>query len=376
MIYLDNAATSFPKPDTVIQAMAGTLAKIGANPGRSGHRMALAAGRVIYTLREKLADYLEVDDPTRIIFGYSCTDALNLAIQGICKPGMHVISTLNEHNSVLRPLHALMDAGVIELTLLAPGEDRAVSASQVKEAFKDNTGLVAINHVSNVTGAVQPVAEIAQICRSEGALLLVDAAQSAGHMDIRPQALGADLLAFPGHKGFFAPHGTGALYMREGLSLRPLRQGGTGSLSESMVQPDDLPDRYESGTSNLPGLAGWLAGLRFVIQHQQEIHETVTALCARLRSGLLELPHIQLYSPPGAGLVSFNVGDLQSGEVAEMLDQADIAIRAGLHCAPGVHTALGTLSTGAVRVSPGFFNTEREIDQMLMATEIICRRAK
>ncbi len=373
MIYLDNAATSFPKPPEVARAMAGVLDKIGANPGRSGHRMALAAGRVIYQCRELLAEYLGVDDSARIVFCSNCTDALNTAIHGAISPGDHVIATLLEHNSVLRPLSGLLVGGRIQLTLLTPEADGTVSAQQVQRAIKPNTRLVVCTHMSNVTGALQPVAAISRVARAAGALFLVDAAQTAGKMDTRPDALGADLLAMPGHKGLMGPHGTGVLYVRPGVQLATMRQGGTGSLSESMLQPEDLPDRFESGTQNLPGIAGLLAGLRFVRAHQAEIAQREAALSERLLHGLANIPRVVLYSRPGAGVVSFNVGEAQSGQVAEQLDQANVAVRGGLHCAPGVHQHQGTLESGAVRASPGFFNTERDVDTLLRAVRIISR---
>ncbi len=371
MIYLDNAATSFPKPPEVARAMAGVLNTIGANPGRSGHRMALAAGRVIYQCRELLAEYLGIADSSRIVFCSKCTDALNTAIHGALSPGDHVISTLLEHNSVLRPLSGLFVGGRIQLTLLSPEADGTISAQQVQRAIKPNTRLVACTHMSNVTGALQPVTAIGRVARAAGALFLVDAAQSAGKLDVRPDALGADLLAMPGHKGLMGPHGTGVLYVRPGVQLTTLRQGGTGSLSESMLQPEDLPDRFESGTQNLPGIAGLLVGVRFVRAHQAEIVQREAALAERLLDGLANTPRVTLYSRPGAGVVSFNVGQAQSGLVAEQLDQANVAVRGGLHCAPGVHQHQGTLESGAVRASPGFFNTERDVDTLLRAVRII-----
>ena len=373
MIYLDNAATSFPKPPQVLKAVCGVLEKIGANPGRSGHRMALAAGRVIYECREELARYLGVSDASRIVFCANCTEALNLAIRGTLRRGDHAVATVLEHNSTLRPLSGLLVNGDISLTLLPTESGNVVSAEQVRRALRPGTKLVAINHVSNVTGAVQPVEQIAQVCRAAKVPLLVDAAQSMGVLDVRPEALGIDLLAAPGHKGLYGPHGTGFLYIGPDISLRPLKEGGTGSLSESMIQPEEMPDRFESGTQNLPGIAGLLTGLRFVGAHRQEIADHERALSRHVYDGMRNIQGIRLYSPADAAIVSFNIGDLQSGEVAEQLDQAGIAVRAGLHCAPGAHKHLGTLESGAVRVSPGFFNTRKEMDTLLRAVSIIAR---
>jgi cysteine desulfurase family protein len=336
--------------------------------------MALAAGRVIYECREELARHLDVPDPSRIVFCANCTEALNLAIHGTLRRGDHAVATMLEHNSVLRPLSGLLMDGSISLTLLPPEAGGVVSAEQVRGALRPGTRLVVINHVSNVTGAVQPVRKIAQVCRAAKVPLLVDAAQSVGVLDARPEAaLGADLLAAPGHKGLFGPHGTGFLYISPETSLHPLKQGGTGSLSERMIQPEEMPDRFESGTQNLPGIAGLLTGLRFVQAHRREIGGHDRALAQRAYDGLRNVTGVQLYSPAGVGIVCFNIGDLQSGEVAEQLDQAGIAVRAGLHCAPGAHQYLRTLETGAVRVSPGFFNTKRDIDTLLRAVSIIAR---
>lgn len=374
MIYLDNAATSFPKAPQVAQAMAGALEKTGANPGRAGHRLALAAGRIVWGCREQLAALLGVADPSRVVFCQSCTDALNTAIHGILRPGDHAVATLLEHNSVLRPLSERARAGLNPLTLVHPGPDGRVTPEGVRAALTRRTRLVVFTHCSNVTGVVQDVRPIAALCRRAGVTLLVDAAQSLGLVPARPDELGADLLAFPGHKGLLGPHGTGGLYVREGVALRPLRQGGTGSMSESMFQPEDMPDRFESGTLNLPGIAGLAAGVRFLCQHEAEIAAHHRRLCERLRAGLGAIPGVALYSPPGSLLVSFNVRAMASGEVADALDARGIAVRGGLHCAPGAHQLLGTLETGAVRVSPGPFNTDADVDRLLEAVAAIARR--
>ena len=374
VIYLDNAATSFPKAPQVAAAMSDALTQAGANPGRSGHRLSLAAGRIVWSCREQLADFLGVEDPSRIVFCQNCTDALNTAIHGFVQRGDHVVSTLLEHNSVLRPLSELARMGVITLTLVRPGVDGRVTPETALSAITPRTRLMVLTHASNVTGVVQDVRRIAGVCRRRNVTLLVDAAQSLGHVPVSPAALGADMLAFPGHKGLLGPHGTGGLYIREGLSVYPLRQGGTGSVSESMFQPDDMPDRFESGTLNLPGIAGLSAGIRFVRQHREEIESHHRALCARLTGGLRQIPGVRLYSPPGSLLAAFNVEGMASGEVADALNADNVAVRGGLHCAPGAHQLLGTLETGAVRASPGPFNTERDVDLLLTSVERIAAR--
>lgn len=372
MIYLDNAATSFPKPPAVLRTTCGVLERLGANPGRSGHRMSLAAGRIVMNCREALASLLCVKRPERIVLCYNCTDALNLAIHGLVKPGDHVIATALDHNASLRPLHGLKEQGVIELTVLRPeaGAD-AVSACQVENALMENTRLVVMAHASNVTGAVQPVEAVGALCRRRGVRLLVDAAQTAGILPVLPGQMQADLVAFPGHKALLGPMGTGVLWIDEGVELRPLREGGTGSQSESVLQPEELPDRYESGTLNLPGIAGLLQGVRFVMARQGEIAAHEAALAQRLYDGLSGIRGVTVYGPrqPMVGVVSFNVENRRSGEVAEALDRFAIGVRSGLHCAPLAHGWLDTLETGAVRASPGFFNRPGDIDRLLSVVE-------
>lgn len=365
MIYLDNAATTFPKPPQVLRAASGVMAKLGANPGRSGHRMSLAAGRVVMRCREALAELLRVGDPERIVFCFNCTDALNLAIRGLPLAGGHVVATALDHNASLRPLCGMAARGEIELDVLLPGPGGVVSRAQVERALRPDTRLVALSHASNVTGALQPAAEIGALCREKGVCFLLDAAQTLGVAPVYPEALCADLIAFPGHKGLLGPMGTGGLWIRPGLTLRPYREGGTGSRSDSPLQPDELPDRYESGTLNLPGIAGLLEGVRFLQAHGDEIHIKEEALTKKLRNSLSQLNRITLYGPADntVGIVSFNVDGLRSGETADVLNRAGVGMRAGLHCAPLMHRALGTLETGVVRASPGFFNTEAEIER-------------
>lgn len=371
MIYLDNAATSFPKPPEVLRASAGVMEKLGANPGRSGHRMSLAAGRIVMRCREALCAFLGEDAPEQVIFCFNCTDALNLALRGLSLRGGHALCTALDHNASLRPLCGMAARGEIALDVLTPGEGGFVTASQVAEAIRPDTRLVALSHASNVTGVLQPAAEIGAVCRAKGVTFLLDAAQTLGTHRVRPATLGADLMAFPGHKGLLGPMGTGGLWIRPGLELMPYREGGTGSRSESPLQPEELPDRYESGTLNLPGLAGLLAGLRFLALHGDEIRQKEMYLTRRLRSGLAQLDGVTVYGAesPSVGIAAFNLEGRRSGEVADALSRYGIGVRAGLHCAPLIHRELGTMETGAVRVSPGFFNTERDIDRLLGVLE-------
>lgn len=377
MIYLDNAATSFPKPPQVIRAVAGVMEHLGANPGRSGHRLSLAAGRVLMHCREQLALLLDVPDPDHILFCFNCTDALNTAIYGCLGLGDHVITTALEHNSTLRPLHGAVEQGLITWTVLQPNDQDQITAEQVEAALQPNTQLVAVNHVSNVTGIAQPVEAIGQVVARHSALYLIDAAQSLGTLPVHPLDLHADMVAFPGHKGLLGAYGTGGLYLNPEVTLQPFREGGTGSSSESTLQPNELPERYESGTLNLAGIAGLLVGTRYVRAHFEEMAQHERILANRLRDGLLNIPQVELVRRrvPDVGVISFNVGDFSSGEVAKMLDEQNIAVRGGLHCAPEVHRWLGTLQRGAVRASIGPFNTVRDVDALLYHVSHIARQA-
>ena len=359
MIYLDNAATSYPKPPQVARAMAQALAS-GANPGRSGHALAIGAARIVESCREAAAKMLHEADASRVIFAGNATDALNMAIHGALRTGDHVISTLLEHNSVLRPLSELARAGAITLTLIPPDENGMIRAADIEAAMLPRTRLVAMTHMSNVLGAVQDVRAVGALCRRRGVLLLLDCAQTAGHLPLYPEAWGVSLLAMPGHKGLLGPQGTGLLWAGRGVSLMPMRQGGTGSASESMFQPRSLPDGFESGTLNLPGIAGLHAGMDEAMARMEETHANIVSLCSELRSLLLDIPGVRVYTPEGASLVSFNIDGVGSQEAATALDQAGIAVRGGLHCAPGVHRFLGTLQKGAVRASPGAQTTRAE----------------
>lgn len=373
MIYLDNAATSYPKPRCVTDAMAAAVIRCGANPGRGGHRLSLAAGRIVEGCREAIAQMLGESDSSRVAFASSTTDALNMAIHGVLRPGDHVVSTLIEHNSVLRPLSELSRAGVITLTLVPPDGQGRIRVQEIERAMLPGTRLVAMTHMSNVLGMVQDAAAVGEVCRRRGALLLLDCAQTAGHLPLSPAAWSVSLLAMPGHKGLLGPHGTGVLWAAPGVNVAPLRQGGTGSASESMFQPRMMPDALESGTLNLPGIAGLHAGLRVALARREEAHARCLALCALLREELMNLPGVRVYTQPGASLVSFNLPGMGSQEAADLLDRQNMAVRGGLHCAPGAHRFLGTLEGGAVRVSPGLYNTRENILAFVHAVHTLMR---
>jgi len=361
MIYLDNAATSWPKPPCVVRAMADALTQCGANPGRAGHRLSLAAGRMVEGCRETLAGMLGERDPSRVTFAFNATDALNMAIHGVLRTGDHAIATLLEHNSVLRPLSELSRSGIISLSLVAPDAQGRIHARDIEAAMLPGTRLVVMTHMSNVLGMAQDVRSVGEVCRRRGALLLVDCAQTAGHIPLEPLKWGCSMLALPGHKGLLGPHGTGALWTAEGVQLAPLRQGGTGSASESMFQPRMMPDSLESGTLNLPGIAGLRAGVEHALARREQTHAHITALCDLLRGELMGMAHVRVFTQQGASLVTFAVRGIGSQEMAAKLDEADIAVRGGLHCAPGVHRFLGTLQSGAVRVSPGAGSTREDV---------------
>lgn len=366
-MYLDNAATSYPKPDTVYETIMRAMRDVGASPGRGGYRQALEAGRILFNAREAVAEFFSILDSSRIIFTHNATGALNLALHGTLNPGDHVITTSMEHNSLLRPLYALQSRGV-ELTVVPAMSDGLVSVEDISNAMQKNTRMIALAHVSNVCGAIQPIRNIADICLENRALFLLDAAQSAGHLPIDVENLAIDLLAVPGHKGLLGPTGTGILYVAPDVPLRPVLQGGTGVHSTSQEQPLIMPDGYEAGTHNLPGVAGLLAGIEF-IHHQglHTIHEHEQRMLDQAELALEKIPGVCIYGPADqkkrCSVLSFTVSGIDSALLATELDTIyDIAVRSGLHCAPLAHHTLGTLPGGTIRISPGFFTTSEEID--------------
>ncbi|BCU83403.1 cysteine desulfurase [Polycladomyces abyssicola] len=371
MIYLDNAATTWPKPEGVSQAVKDCIDMLGANPGRGGHRLSVQAGEVLAKARRSLADLFGIRDPQNLFFYANATQAINQALKGLLQPGDHVVISPWEHNAMARPLETLKKECGIRVTVVPPSPQGTVDPLAVEEALTPDTRLIAMTHGSNVTGAVLPIEEIGAIAAKHGVLLLVDAAQTAGVLPIDVETMNIDLLAFPGHKGLFGPQGTGGLYVHPDVKLEPWIQGGTGSRSESLDHPSARPDGFESGTPNTPGIAGLEAGVRFVTQTGLDtIHRKEMALNDRLRSGLQEMDGVRVYGPEDSSLpvTSFNLEGVDSLTVAGILDQHfEIAVRAGFHCAALAHRSLGTDKTGTVRVSPGYFNCEKEIDDLLAA---------
>ena len=376
MIYLDNAATSFPKPPQVIRAMTDALQNYGANLGRGGHQLAIQAGRTVEKCREAAAALLGAR-PERVIFTRNCTESLNLAITGTLHKGDEVICSHGEHNAVMRPLERFVSRGDITVKLLRPDQQGLLSPAVLRQAITARTGLVILCHASNITGVIQPIRELGAVCREMGAPLLVDAAQTAGVLEVTLDALNADMIALPGHKGLLGPHGTGLLALREGVDPEPLILGGTGSASESVRQPMLLPDRYESGTVNLPGIAGLLAGIELVAKNRKDIHRHETALNDRLRRQLRQISGLRLLGDddvPHVGITSVVPEGGDSAALADALDATGVAVRSGLHCAPAMHSYLGTMKSGAVRFSPGPYNTEQEINDVAALVARLMRR--
>jgi len=376
MIYLDNAATTWPKPEEVYKAVEGAMKNHGANPGRSGHSMALDAARLVYESRQLLADFINAESPKSIAFSSNATHALNMAIKGVLRPGDHVITSSMEHNSVARPIFALRRTGV-EWSTVRCDPKGFIDPDDIRKAIRPNTRLIAMTHASNVTGTIMPVQEVGAIARQNRILFLVDAAQTAGTVPIDVQKMNIDLLAWPGHKGLYGPQGTGGLYVRDGVDIVPIQEGGTGSLSENLEQPGMLPDMLESGTLNTPGIAGLSAGIRFVMQRGVEnigAHER--NLTAKFLDGLRDIKTITVYGPKDpqrmCAVVSLNIAGLDSSEAAYILDSRfHIEVRPGLHCSPLAHETIGTKDLGAVRFSFSAFNTEDEIKEALKALQII-----
>lgn len=375
MIYLDNAATSWPKPPGVVEAVAHVITDVGANPGRAGHRLAVEAGRIIYEAREAVAGLFNAPDPLRVTFSQNVTESINLALNGLLRPGDHVVTSSVEHNAVMRPLRALEARGV-RVTVVPCSTQGVLRADDIAAALTPQTRLIVLNHASNVVGTILPVGEVGLLARRCGTLLLVDTAQSAGAYPIDMQRDKIDLLAFTGHKSLFGPMGSGGLIWGERVNvadIEPLIRGGTGSRSEHEEQPEFLPDLCESGTPNVPALAGLLAGVRWVRERGiPAIREHEMALTQRLIDGLREIPGVTLYGTGDAGLqtatVTFNIHAMEPSEAGLRLDdEFGVLCRVGLHCAPAAHRTIGTFPRGAIRFGMSALNTMADVDDALSA---------
>ncbi len=366
MIYLDNAATTFPKPSSVYKSVMKAMKVYGANPGRGSHKMAIEGARIIYETRELLAELFNMDDPMKVIFTFNATDSLNTAIKGILSSGDHVVTTEMEHNSVLRPIKELENFGV-ENTIVKCATDGTINLNDLESAIRGNTKLIVTTHVSNLTGTIFPAEEIGKICKEYSIPYLLDASQSAGVLNIDMKKYNIGLLAVPGHKGLLGPQGTGALLINSDIEIKHLKEGGTGSQSSSLEHPNFYPDKLEAGTHNLPGIAGLNAGLKYILNRGTEsIYSHEKALLDTFIIELRKNPKIKIYGPESIehriSVVPVNIDGMDSSEVANILDtEYDIAVRPGLHCAPLAHKAIGTENLGAVRFGVGPFNKETDI---------------
>lgn len=375
-IYLDNAASTWPKPPEVSKAVAKCIDEYAANPGRGGHKLSLKASKAVYQARVRLARLFNVKNPNDIFFTVNATHALNQAIKGFVKAGDHVITTSLEHNSVRRPLEFLRKEAGIQITYITP-ENHQFSLGAITSAIQDNTTMIVVSHASNLLGTIAPVKEIGLIAREAGIAYLVDASQTAGILPLDVEEMQIDMLAFPGHKGLYGPQGTGGLYVRSSVELVPLLHGGTGSHSEEVDQPMTRPDRYESGTVNTPGIAGLAAGVDFVLETGVDtIRRKEWNLTRLLLDKLSGMEGVRVFGPDKdierVGVVPFMLEGVDASELAYILDQEyNIAVRAGFHCTPLAHETAGTSDTGAVRVSFGYFNEEEDIDILIKALQEI-----
>ncbi len=373
MIYFDNAATTWPKPESVVNAVYESIKHTGANPGRGGHKMSISAGEKVFSVREKIASFFGLGNPCNVIFTLNATHALNIVINGVIEKNDHIICTSMDHNSVLRTVYALEDYA--EISVAKADDEGYVSSVEIEKLIKSNTKLIVVTHASNVCGTIEPVKEIARIARKKGILFLLDASQSAGILDINMEEDGIDFLAAPGHKALYGPMGTGILLINSSYNLAPLVYGGTGSYSHLLSQPDELPDRLESGTLNYPGICGLGAGIDFVsaigcsaiYRHEQK-------LCDYALNGISELKKYKIIGKKTndgrVGTLSFVHKNLPSQAVAEYLNSSfNIATRAMFHCAYPSHVSLGTENSGTVRLSFGIFNTIPQIKTLIYALE-------
>jgi len=381
-VYLDNAATSFPKPEAVYSTVDEFMRKIGVSAGRGAYRQALESDRIIYDTRKVLAKLFNIQDVTRIVFTSSITDSLNLVLKGILNQGDHVVTSSMEHNAVWRPLKVLEKDRGVGITAVQCNTDGSINPDSVRSSIKDKTKLIVLTHSSNVTGTVMPISEIGAAARKYNIPLLVDAAQTAGLLPIDVKAMAIDLLAFTGHKGLMGPMGTGGLYIKDGISIRPLKEGGTGGDSKLEHQPESLPDRYEAGTLNVSGIAGLGAAVKFILSEGVEkIRNREANLTAYALEKLSETEGITLYGPKGikdrVGVISLNMMDLNPQKIGHLLDEKyGIMVRTGLHCAPCAHRTIGTIDRGTIRIGLGYFSSEKDIDCFVQAARDIVKTAK
>lgn len=370
-IYFDNAATTFPKPACVHEALANAMRYSAGNPGRGGHILAERAGNVVFSARERIARQFG-SEPQQVIFTANCTHALNLAIHGAVRQGDHIIISSMEHNSVYRPVAALADAGICTYNIATVAPDAETTLANLNRCLHPNTRIVICTLVSNVTGQILPYRQIAAFCREKGLIFIADGAQACGVLPIT-LADGMQILCTAGHKGLYGPMGTGLLISDGTVPLTPLMQGGTGSLSASVKQPDFLPDALESGTVNVCGIAGLHAGVQWVAQQGiQTLHERESALCRQFLEGLRTMPNIVVYrhrAAQYAPVISFAPQTGDCSALAAVLQQRGFCLRSGLHCAPLAHETIGTKAQGTIRFAPSMFNTPRQVEGLLHAIQ-------
>ena len=379
-IYFDNAATTGKKPESVIQAVCDCMRHANANPGRSGHSLAVKAAEIIYRTRETIGEFFNYPDTENIILTKNATEGLNIAIYGSVNEGDEVITTSMEHNSVMRPLTHLQSIGVIDLKVIHADMNGMVRADDMQKAITQKTKLVVVTSASNVTGTIMPIEDIYKVCHGEGVKVLVDAAQGAGAMKIDLQKTPFDFLAITGHKHLCGPQGTGALIVKDASALDPFMRGGTGSLSEKTVHPDFPPDKFEAGTLNTPGYAGLTVGIRFILSEGLDKmiryeHDLTRYLLERIAA----IDEVKVYAPRAdrVATVSFNVRNATASDVAHYLDKEwGIYVRAGLHCSPMAHRTMNTFPKGTVRFSLSYFNTKEEVDAAIEALKEFVRREK
>lgn len=373
MIYLDNAATTMHKPQEVVDAVAAAMCSMG-NAGRGAHAASLGASRTVFETRERLAAFFHAENPKQIVFTANSTESLNVALKGTLNPGEHVISTVLEHNSVLRPLYALEEQGV-EVTLLKSNLQGMIDYEDFERAIKENTKMIVCTHGSNLTGNVLDIKRIGQIAKKHGLLFAVDASQTAGVFPIDVQDMQIDILCFTGHKGLLGPQGTGGMYVREGVTVRPLKVGGSGVQTYNKKHPTEMPTALEAGTLNGHGIAGLDAAIRYLEREGiDNIRAREQELMWKFYNGVKDIPNIKVYGDfSGAqrcAVVSLNIGDYDSSEVSdELLMTYGISTRAGGHCAPLMHEALGTVEQGAVRFSFSHYNTDEEVETAIRAVK-------
>lgn len=377
IIYLDNAASTWPKPPAVKEMMAEVIEDFAANPGRGGHTLAMKASKTVFRTRVQLSRLFGIQNPNNLFFYLNATQALNQAIKGFLKEGDHVVSSSVEHNSVRRPLEYMHRTKQVEITYVEPRNDQLFHLEDFVQAIQPNTRLLVVSHASNLTGVILPVAALGELAKKHGIIFLVDASQSAGVLPLHVEEMNIDMLAFPGHKGLYGPQGTGGLYVHSDIDLEPLIHGGTGSQSEAIEQPTTRPDRYESGTVNTVGLAGLLAGTSFVTEKGvDQIHQHEWELAKQTILALQQIPGVEVYGPgvetERVGVVAFNIGGVDASEASFILDQQyGIATRAGYHCTPLGHQTAGTEQRGAVRASYGIFNTDKDVEALINAVREI-----